>query len=106
MTTDRIRDLNDAFRTKLTGGRILLTRGIVGREDANDILKKVQKFDAFDEGNDPYKERDFGSLEGADGAKVFFKIDCYNLDLTAGSPDPSDPSVTARVLTIMLASEY
>lgn len=105
MNTDRIRDLNDAFR-KQTGSRIMLTRGIVGREDANDILRRVQSFDAFDEGNDPYKERDFGSLEGTDGAKVFFKIDYYNLDLTAGSPDPSDPSVTVRVLTIMLASEY
>ncbi|MDB5822124.1 MAG: hypothetical protein JWR21_828 [Herminiimonas sp.] len=105
MTTDRIRNLNDAFRTKLTGGRIMLTRGIVGREDANDILKKVQTFEAFDEGCDPFKERDFGSLEGADGVKICFKIDYYNLDLTAGSPDPSDPSITVRVLTVMLASE-
>ena len=105
MTTDRIRDLNDAFRTKLTGGRILLTRGIVGREDTNEILEKVKSFEAFDEGNAPHHEHDFGGFEAGPDT-VFFKIDYYNTDLSQGSPDPADPDVTTRVLTIMLAEEY
>jgi hypothetical protein len=105
MNTDRIRDLNDSFRTKLVGGRVLMTCGIVGRADANDIVRRVQAFDAFDEANDPHHEHDFGAFE-AGRDSIFWKIDYYAPDLMAGSTDPSDPALTTRVLTVMLASEY
>ncbi len=50
-------------------------------------------------------KHDFGSFE-ADGHLIYFKIEYYDKALTYHSPDPSDPSVTERVITIMLAEEY
>jgi len=105
--TLRIRTLNDTFRTTFMGGRILLTQGIqaLGTEQAQDIITKVQSFNAFTPDNDPHGEHDFGAIEH-DGKKVFWKIDCYDENLEFGSPDPSDPAQTTRVLTVMLAEEY
>ena len=69
------------------------------------LFQLVARYDAFSEDNDPYAEHDFGSLK-FQGQTIFWKIDYYDTTLSAGSPDPSDPSVTARVLTILLAQEY
>jgi hypothetical protein len=104
---DRIRALNDALRQRLTGGRAVMTAGIaaLGPEAVDRIVKTIAVFDDFCHANDPYSEHDFGSFE-ADGATIFFKIDYYDKSLTYASPDPSDPAVTERVITIMLAEEY
>jgi hypothetical protein len=93
---DSIRALNDAFRTTLTGGRVMFTQGVaaLGQEDED-----------FDADNDPYGEHDFGMIV-ARGHELLFKIDYYDRDLVHHSPDAADPSVTTRVLTIMLADEY
>jgi len=37
---------------------------------------------------------------------AFRKIDYYDRATEAGSPDPADPAVTTRVLTLMRADEY
>jgi len=66
---------------------------------AQSSVRGIRNYDDFCHANDPYEEHDFGSFE-ADGHKIFFKIDYYD------SPDPSDPAVTNRVITIMLAEEY
>ena len=62
-------------------------------------------YDDFDALNDPHGEHDFGAIDYC-GAELLWKIDYYNDELAKASPDPADESVTARVLTIMLAEEY
>jgi Protein of unknown function (DUF3768). len=69
------------------------------------ILHRRFQYDAFTPDNDPYEEHDFGKIE-YDEQVIFWKFDYYDLDLSMMSPDPSDPAVTARVLTVMLADEY
>lgn len=105
--TALVRELNDNFRKTLTGGQVLLTTGIaaLGSEAVQRVVKAITVFDDFCNENDPFSEHDFGALD-VDGQKVFFKIDYYDKSFTYGSPDPSDPSVTQRVITLMLASEY
>lgn len=107
-TTDRIRALNDALRQGDTSlGKIVLTSGVQAlvNEFVETALKAVAAFSDFSPDNDPYGEHDFGAVE-VDGEKLFFKIDYYDPTLTMHASDPSDPKVTHRVLTIMLASEY
>ena len=107
ITTDRIRALNDQLRRKLPEGHAVMTTGVaaLGAEVVARIVKTIAVYDDFCHANDPYEEHDFGSFE-ADGHTIFFKIDYFDKDLTAHSADPSDPSVTERVITIMLAEEY
>ncbi|MFZ2079363.1 MAG: DUF3768 domain-containing protein [Xanthobacteraceae bacterium] len=105
--TDRIRALNDDLRQHLIGGSAVITPGIatLGREALDRIVKTIAVYDAFCHANDPYGEHDFGAFE-ADWKTIFFKIDYYDKALAGHSPDPTDSSVTERVITIMLAEEY
>jgi len=105
--TARIRALNDAFRRSGTGGRMLMTAGVaaLSRDEQLAIVAAVMAFEAFDAGDDPYGEHDFGALRVA-AHQVMFKIDYYDRSGRVHSPDPGDPAVTCRVLTIMLAEEY
>ena len=105
--TDRIRALNDELRQYLLGGLAVITPGVaaLGQQAVDRIVKTIAVYDDFCHANDPHEEHDFGSFQ-ADGQTIFFKIDYYDKNLTNHSPDPSDPSVTERVITIMLADEY
>ncbi len=105
--TARIRALNDELRQTLLGGAALITPGVaaLGDEAVRRVVQAVALFDDFHHDNDPYQEHDFGSFE-AEGHRLFFKIDYYDLTFTAGSEDPSNATVTERVITIMLAEEY
>lgn len=106
--TLRIAQLNDIFRTTFSGGDVFLTPGIasLGDQMRSLVLSRVQSFDDFRSENDPYREHDFGAIDLPEMERVFWKIDCYDPSLKFGSADPSNPCVTRRVLTIMLASEY
>ena len=102
-----IKTLNDNFRKTFIGGRVMLTSGIRAKtqDEIAEILEKVRSFDNFTTDNDPYGEHDFGSFDYK-GQKIFFKIDYYDLNYEYMSENPSDPAITNRVLTIMLADEY
>jgi hypothetical protein len=105
--TGRIRALNDELRQHLIGGLAVITPGVaaLGPEAVERIVKTIAAFDDFCHANDPHEEHDLGSFQ-ADGYEILFKIDYYDKTLTAHSPDPADPDVTERVITIMLAEEY
>lgn len=107
MAINKIRELNDQFRKTFCGGKVLRTIGVASlptTEQAT-ILTMVQTFDNFSKANDPYGEHDFGAFD-FDGITYFWKIDYYDVDYQYLSLDPSDETITNRVLTIMLAEEY
>ena len=111
MSTDtdraRVRALNDQLRRHLTGGRAVMTPGIaaLGSEAVQRLVQTIAVFDDFCTANDPHDEHDFGAFN-YEGVQVFFKIDYFDKDLNFHSPDPADPSVTERIITLMLAEEY
>jgi Protein of unknown function (DUF3768) len=106
-STQRIRELNDELRQHLLSGLAVMTPGVaaLGQQAVERIVQTISVFDDFCNANDPYEEHDFGSFK-AEGQTIFFKIDYFDKSLTHHSPDPSDPAVTERVITIMLADEY
>jgi hypothetical protein len=105
--TRRIRELNNAFRKSFCGGQVTVTAGVHALPPYTKarVLEAVRTFDKFDDGNDPHGEHDFCSFE-VGGETYFAKMDYYDLAVCHGSEDPSDPTKTTRVLTIMRADEY
>ena len=117
----RIRELNDQLRqvpfdTRL--GQVVLTTAVADfLRSAPELLPKewlarrlfllraLAAFDAFDETNDPTEEHHFGLFEVWDRT-FFFKIDYYDTAGRKGSPDPANPAVTRRVLTIGFPEDY
>jgi hypothetical protein len=106
-----VRVLNDELHHGLPyakpGCLVMATSGV--RSMAVDrlaaLVAAIRDFKDFTPDNDPHGEHDFGAVEH-DGVRYFWKIDAYDRSLTFASPDPADPSVTTRVLTIMRADEY
>ena len=121
---DRIARLNDMARKAMgVACTAVATVGFrsLSASDQSRVRELIETFDAFDEDNDPYGERDFGTIyQRGDGRwtterprlrddereRVFWKFDYYDRDLRFGSEDAANPAVTRRVLTIMLADEY
>jgi Protein of unknown function (DUF3768) len=118
--TQRIAELNDELRkgnSPSSHNKIVVTaalhaqieEGCNAMEAALRQHRLQQHITSYDFtqsiGDDPYGERDIGWFDFF-GARVMFKIDYYDLDLEYGSEDPSNPEITRRVLTIMLAEDY
>lgn len=107
MSREKVRELNDAFRSSGKGGKVFMTTGVdaLPSDVKAMVIRRVATFCDFTPDNDAHGEHDFGSFELA-GRKFFWKIDYYDAAMQFGSDDPADPSKTTRVLTIMLAEEY
>jgi Protein of unknown function (DUF3768) len=90
----------DAWSVVVTAGFKSLSAG-----RRHSILARIRAFGNFDEDNDPHCEHDFGLIEEGD-VRCFWRIDYHDTDMELMSPDPADPSVTTRVLRVMLAEEY
>ena len=108
LQSQKIRELNDRLRCEGKGrGSIMITSGIqeLGGERVSEVLAAIRGQTEFTEDNDPWGEHDFGALQ-LHGEKIFWKIDYYNPDCSAGSENPANEALTHRVLTVMLAREY
>ncbi len=107
---------NDAFRRSILGnttvadapqGQFVMTRSVaaLGPDAQLELTRRVAAFDGFDADSDPQGWHEMGVIEFED-MTVWFKIDLYDVDYQYGSPEPSDPEQTRRVLTLLLPSEY
>ena len=106
-STSKIAELNDKLRQTGEGGRVVMTSGVaaMGSDFIRSAVEAVRTFSTFTEDNDPYGEHDFGIVEVV-GETLYWKIDYYDQNQQGHSPDPANPELTVRMLTIMLASEY
>lgn len=85
----------------------MMTQGLsqMDRATLRSLVIAVREFSDFDHDNDPYGEHDFGAVDVAE-QRFFWKIDYYDLNRSRGSEEPSDPSCTQRILTVMHSWEY
>lgn len=98
-TARRIAALNDAHRRALS--RCVFGQGLaqLPAQTVAFLLAEVANFDSWDEGKVAHDEHDSGCVEV--GEEYFFwRIAYYDAEMRFDSPDPADPSVTCRVLTI------
>lgn len=105
-TTEKTAELNDILRTFGVGGECFMSQGFAAlKQDVRlTLIQAIRDFEDFDPENDPYGEHNAGMVE-VDGRKAFWRIDYYNKEKTQGSEAPWDTEETARVMTIMLASD-
>ena len=72
MSAEKICELNDAFRTTMTGGRVVITAGVnaMPSDVKAMVIRKVATFSDFTPDNDPRGEHDFGNFSLA-GRRFF-----------------------------------
>ena len=103
----KIAELNDILRMAFRGGKIMLTDGFnaLPEETKAKAMHAMRNYSDFDPINDLSGTHDFGAFI-VDNMKFYFKIAYYDPTMQYGSDDPSNPAITKRVLTLMLAEEY
>ena len=122
--TVRIARLNDLARRAMgVACTAVATAGFrsLTDNDQSQVRELIETFDAFTDDNDPYGERDFGTIyqltdgcwtterprsQDVERERVFWKLDYYDRNMEFASEDAANPAVTQRVLIIMLSDEY
>ena len=101
-----IRQLNDELRQTLRGGIVTTTPGVMALGELRqlEVLKAVARFESMLTTTLMANTTSARWMLAASGS--FGKSTTSTERLTNHSPDPTDPAVTTRVLTIMLAAEY
>lgn len=103
----KVRLLNDFLRKTFLGGKIVMTASVAALDEVvrAEVLNRVKLFNDFTEDNNPHGENDMGFFE-VRGGTYWFKIDYLDRAMEYGSPDPSNPQVTTRLMTIGEQSDY
>ena len=109
----RIADLNDAFRQSILVppnlGCVFTAHHFEqkGGHWQRVALHAVANFSEFSDDNDPSGERGTDAIPmTVEGVEMLWKIDYYDREFKDPSPDPSDPDVTLRIITLMLPEDY
>ena len=92
----------DLFMTGHAGASVSTALGLAS---VNVIFACIADFTGFTPDNDPWGEHDCAAMTVLNH-RIIWKIDYYDRSRTYHSPDPADPKVTVRVMTVMLAEEY
>ena len=104
----RIRFLNKRLKWTGEGGAFCMTASVnsLSIREVGAFWDKFRLEQVFNyEDGDPKNNHEFGTIKTEDHL-FCWKINYYDLDVQHHSPDPADESITKRILTIMLASEY
>jgi hypothetical protein len=93
----KIIELNDQLRTTFKGGRVQMTRNVYDLDDRlrGRALSVMARYNKFDESS----EHDVGVFIFA-GYSFEWRIEYRGKDDFGVSPDPADPELTFRVLTL------
>jgi hypothetical protein len=95
-------ELNDQLRVTFKGGRVQMTRGVydLDAQLRGRALYVMSRYDKFDDGS----EHDWGVFIFA-GYSFEWRIEYRGKDGTGVSPDPADPGMTFRILTLYVAED-
>ena len=101
-----IKRLNDRLRLKGRGGYSQMCDRMsdFSYERFAEVRKAIRAFDDFTPDNDPHGHHDYGVVEVHD-QKYDWEIGYLGADGTGVSPDPSDTSVTTRVMWISMVPD-
>ena len=105
--SNRIAELNDAFRRGQRPGRTFITPRMVDhcKDNLEGLMTLIRSFDACTPSCNPWCEHDLIALNHS-GAKIFWKVIYFaDAPLQYSSPDPAGERLKARIATEFLFQE-